>query len=252
MKKQEPIDLLERAAVGISNCIEMLGCVAFYPHFFQMVKALAPVNQYMVFEFSPSGDYAACRLAHNIEQPDLGIALANQYLEGYHLEDPLLKALKERVLQDPDKPFYQLLEKRVLPPVYRRHFFNVPRLASKFAFVVIDKESSHLFYINFYGAEQDGFDKASLEALQQMSHIMGALLLKHFRDERKQRGVVHSLRVAGLSEREAQICDLILHGHTAKTIAQTLNVAESTVVTYKKRAFTKLAITHKSQLLQFV
>lgn len=245
------IDWFDRVAPGIGVCIEQLGCATFYPHFFAMIKAVAPVNQYMVFEFSPRGD-AVCRLAHNVEQPDLGIALAHQYLEGYHLEDPLLRTLKESLINSPDKPFCQLLEKRVLPPVYRKHFFNVPNLATKFAFVVVDKESQHLFYINFYGEDQGVFSDVSLIALNKMSGVIGSLLLKHFRDERKQRGVVQSLRVAGLSEREAQICDLILHGHTAKTIAQTLEVAESTVITYKKRAFTKLAITHKSQLLPFV
>lgn len=252
MENTNSIDWLDRVAKGISSCIEQLGQMEFYPHFFQMIQNLAAVDQYMVFEFSPSGDYSACRLAHNVEQPDLGITLANRYLAGAHLEDPLLKQLKQQVLNDVEKPSCQLLEKRTLPPIYRQRFFNVPNLEAKFAFVVVDKVSSHLFYINFYGAQVQAFQPEGLALLNSMSEIIGALLLRHFRDERKQRGAMCSLRVAGLSEREAQICDLMLQGHTAKTIAQTLEVAESTVITYKKRAFVKLAITQKSQLLKFV
>lgn len=236
----------------VAACIDRLGSGEFYPKFFQMMKTFAQIDQYMVFEFSPGGDYATCRLAHNIERPELGLELASLYLDGAYLDDPLLKELKESVLSEPDSSPCRFLEKRGLPPVYRRRFFNVPNFDTKFSFVVIDRKSQHLFYVNFYSKKEDGFAEGQLDALRQASPLIGSLLLKHFRDERKQRGVVKSLLSSGLSEREAQICNMILQGHTAKSISLELELSESTVITYKKRAFKKLKITRKSELVGFV
>jgi len=236
----------------LAVCIERLGTAGFYPGFFQMMKTFAQIDQYMVFECSPNNDYVTCRLAHNIERPDLGLKLASLYLDGGYLEDTLLKTLKESVLNQNDSAPCQLLEKRMLPAVYRRRFFSVPELATKFSFVVLDRESQHLFYINFYSKQESSFADEQRTALQQASTLIGSLLLKHFREERKQRGGIHSLSISGLSEREAQICHMMLQGHTAKSIGNQLGLQESTVITYKKRAFKKLKIYRKSELVRFI
>jgi len=252
MTEPKNSDLFEKSATSIARCIEKLGSTDFYPLFFQMMKRLAPIEQYMVFEFSPNTDYAACRLAHNLVSPELGIELASLYLEGAYLEDELLKQLKSEVLSKPDSSPCTMLLKRSLPSVYRQKFFNIPNLDTKFSFVVVDKLSGHLFYINFYNKYEIGFDEGCLDDLRKAIEIIGTLLLKHFQSERKQRGVVKSLLVSGLSEREAQVCEMILKGHTAKSISLTLKVSESTIVTYKKRAFTKLNINLKSELVKFI
>jgi len=236
----------------IASCIDRIGSGEFYPLFFQMMKNLAHIDQYMVFEFSPTSDYVTCRLAHNVDSPDLGLQLASLYLEGAYLDDPMLKELKESVLSQTDAAPCRLLEKRGLPPVYRRRFFNVPNFDTKFSFVVLDRDSQHLFYVNFYSKKEDGFTDEKLDSLKQMSPLIGSLLLKHFRDERKHRGAIRSLLASGLSEREAQICNMMLGGHTAKSIGNSLGLSESTVITYKKRAFSKLKINRKSELVRFV
>lgn len=245
-------DLFSRIADELAGCIDKLGSGEFYPRFFQMMKRLGQIDQYMVFELSPNGEYATCRLAHNLERPELGLELASLYLEGAYLEDHLLQKLKEELLNRQENAPCTLLEKRALPAIYRQRFFNVPNFDAKFAFVVVDKESQHLFYINFYSKGGGTFSNTCYNDLRRVSSVLGALLLRHFRGERKKRGVIRSLLAAGLSEREAQICGLLLQGHTAKSIAQSLEVSESTVVTYKKRAFGKLRIRRKSELVRFV
>ena len=156
------------------------------------------------------------------------------------------------MLADPETTACQILAKRTLPAVYRKRFFNVPHFDSKFSILLADRLSGHLFYINFYSQNDTAFIEQVAEQLHLRRELIGAVLLKHFRLERSRRGALQNLLVAGLSEREAQICELLLKGHTAKTIGQTLTLAEATVVTYKKRAFSKLKIQRKSQLLQLV
>lgn len=236
----------------LASCIDRLGTGEFYASFFQMMKTIARIDQYMVFEFSPAGDYATCRLAHNRVSSALGVELASRYLEGAYLDDPLLASLKASLLQQAEEIPCRFLEKRELPVVYRKRFFNVPNFETKFSFVVVDRKTKHLFYINFYNKKANTFSENQHATFLALSPTIGALLLKHFRAERKQRGTINSLLASGLSEREAQTCQMLLQGHTAKSIGNHLNLNETTIITYKKRAFRKLNISRKSELVKFV
>jgi DNA-binding CsgD family transcriptional regulator len=45
---------------------------------------------------------------------------------------------------------------------------------------------------------------------------------------------------------------MILQGHTAKTIGRRLLLSENSVITYRKRAYKKLNISRKSQLIELL
>lgn len=244
--------LPEAVLQSLAACVDSLGSTEFYPCFFHMMRHITTIDQYMVFEFSPNGEQVECRLAHNAENPQLGVNLATAYVGDSYLSDPLLQELRQQ-LADPNQQTSSsmVLQKRALPASYRQKFFNVPDFDSKFAFVVLDERSGHLFYINFYSHDAEHFSVAVQDQLNTLNPVIASLLLKHFKLERRQLGLVKSLLKAGLSKREAQICDLIQKGHTAKTIAKQLAIAETSVITYKKRAFQKLNIGKKSELISY-
>lgn len=229
-----------------------MGSERFYPRFFQWVGNLAAIGQYMVFVFSPDRQTANCRLAHNVASPDLGLQLASQYIAGNYQQDALLAKLAEELLTHPRQPACELLLRGSLPPVYRRQFFNRPELTGKFAIAARDEYSQELFYINLYHAgKEQSFSTQELARLEQHVAVISALLLRHFKLETQETSSTH-LRAAALSEREARICELILQGHTTKTMARVLNLAESSITTYRKRAYQKLRISRKSELLSLL
>lgn len=237
------------ASLAIAGCIEALGSERFYTRFFHWVGGLAAIGQYMVFVFSPDRSSADCCLAHNVASPDLGLQLASQYIDGNYQEDALLAKLAEDVLNHPRQPACEIVLRAALPPVYRRRFFNRPELSGKFAIAAQDETSEQLYYINFYHAgKSESFTALELAQLEQNVAIISALLLRHFQAEAQQTNHKR-LRKAALSEREARVCELILAGHTTKTMARLLKVAESSIVTYRKRAYQKLHINRKSELL---
>lgn len=203
----------------------------------------------MVFVFSADGQTARCRLAHNVSSPDLGLQLASQYIDGNYQQDALLAKLAEELLTNPRRPACELLLRGCLPPVYRRRFFNRPELSGKFAIAARDETSQDLFYINLYHTgKETSFSPQEVAQLEQQVAVISALLLRHFKTEGSQIRFA-CLRAAALSEREAKICELILQGHTTKSMARILNVADSSIVTYRKRAYQKLRISRKSELL---
>lgn len=242
--------LLTTLSIPLAACIEAIGYERFYPRFFALIGKITRIDQYMVFEFCDKWESPRCRLAHNVHRPELGLQLASLYLEGNYLNDPLLERLANEITEHPTQPACELLLSRTLPPVYRRRFFNVPDIKEKFAIAANDEESGRLYYINFYRSAEREFAANEIEGLEQCSALISALLLRHFREERQGRGVQKHLLAAGLSEREAQICELIVAGHTTKTIARKLNLAESSIITYRKRAYQKLGVHRKPDLLE--
>lgn len=240
------------ASLALAACIEAIGSERFYARFFQWVGSLAAIGQYMVFVFSADQQIANCRLAYNLARPDLGWQLASQYIDGNYQQDALLTKLAEELLANSRRPACELLLGQSLPPVYRRRFFSRPALSGKFAIAVRDESSQELFYINLYHAGQSAsFSPQELQQLEHNAAIISALLLRHFKLELKQTNPAR-LRTAALSEREAKVCELILEGHTTKTMARILNLAESSIVTYRKRAYQKLGINRKSELLSLL
>lgn len=236
-------------SLRVAACIEALGSARFYPRFFQLMESLAKIDQYMVFGFSADREQARCYLAHNVADPDLGVALATQYIDDNYRKDTLLSRLADELLTEPSRPACELLLRGTLSPVYRRRFFNVPDLDEKFAIVAKDEEDGHIFYINFYRSGRDaGFSKTEIRQLEQGAALISALLIRHFKEDRK-RSNARRLLSASLSEREAQICEMILQGHTAKTIGRRLSLSEHSVITYRKRAYRKLDISRKSELI---
>lgn len=78
--------------------------------------------------------------------------------------------------------------------------------------------------------------------------IIGTLLLSIF----KVRGNKEELLVSRLSERETQVCDMMLKIHTTKSISLVLSLSESTIITYKKEHLKILNINQKYELVKFI
>lgn len=75
--------------------------------------------------------------------------------------------------------------------------------------------------------------------------MISVLIYKHF-------ALNERLRLEGplafLSEREQQVCRAVLRGKKNEAIAAELDIAASSVITYRKRAYEKLGITSRAQL----
>lgn len=251
--KDDAAALLDVFNMPLARCIDAIGSSYFYPRFFNVVKSLAKVEQYNSFEISPGNMTAICRLAYHSNRPEQGIQVASHYAKAAHKEDQLLQRLIEEATRHPAQPAFDTLDRRSLPPVYRQRFYNDLDLGDKFSIVAIDELTGKIFYSNFYrhkGASR--FCESEIDNLKRFSGLLCSLLLKQFSGEHGRKDALKSLLAAELSEREAQICDFIARGHTAKTIARQLDLSESSVITYRKRAYRKLGIHRKSELLSLL
>ena len=102
------------------------------------------------------------------------------------------------------------------------------------------------------------FLKREVETLRSIFPTIEVLCQQHWsREDRKPtgidlRGQLHSaLDAFGsslLTEREAQVINLVLHGHSTRTLAEKLAISAETVKLHRKHAYAKLEVSSQAEL----
>ena len=124
------------------------------------------------------------------------------------------------------------------------------------------KATFGLIQVRLYRSRENGFFKpADLKRLTRAGDVLLALAAKHgslttLKSPSSQ--LPDRVEVArhlvsiytNLSLREAEICGALLCGNTVKEVAAVLGIEASSVVTYRKRAFFKLGVTTRRDLLR--
>ncbi|MEZ5716382.1 MAG: helix-turn-helix transcriptional regulator [Paracoccaceae bacterium] len=217
----------------IHACLAVLGGEDFAPLFCDLVEAQG-IGQIMVF--SIAGDHARCLLSRNFSAAGLGGRLAATYLDGWFRQDPLLPDLCATAPGSVDLRRFEDIAPG-MSAAYRQIFFDAPGLRAKTTLLAVG-ERLRLF-VNLYrtGAEA--------EVDPDVARLIGRLALLHF--ERVEEGAWPAPLMV-LSARERAVCLGILSGRTAEQIAGDLDLAPSTVVTYRKRAYDKLGVGSRAGL----
>ena len=137
---------------------------------------------------------------------------------------------------------------------------------------VIDKASTigkveqGSVYCNFYRMGRSGpYSSKEWQLLESILPLITTLISTHYRilqlnstDEqrphRTARSLVHNIisknasPFSQLTPREREVCERILLGYTSVGIGLDLNIAQSSVVTYRRRAYEKLDISTQNEL----
>lgn len=141
---------------------------------------------------------------------------------------------------------------------YRRACYTDVNLALRVTLVQNDSEMQ--FRLNIYKPAHSGFSDRSVDALEASSPLLLALLRRHHEDQavdtplhRPQDFIERlSLLAPGLTRREAEVCAGIAFGQTSEGIAIELGIGMNTVLTYRKRAYSRLNITSQNELLRLI
>ncbi|WP_428648997.1 helix-turn-helix transcriptional regulator [Roseibium sp.] len=225
---------MEPLASHIEGCLATLGTDGFAPAFASFVEALK-VDQLMVF--SILSDRATCLLSRHFSHAVLAEELATSYLKGWYLQDPLLPELLS--LAPGTVQLRRLGEvEGKMGEDYRRIFFQAPGLVTKTTLLAAGRQLR--LFVSFY---QTGAPAPDLGP--EIVRLAGRLALLHY--EQVAVGDVPP-PLSALSERERAVCLGILSGRKAEAIAAELEVAASTVITYRKRAYGKLGISSRAGL----
>ena len=198
-------------------------------------------------------------IVHHTLEPAGAKHYLDRYLAGPYLLDPLYQlALRS------DKPslcrFRDQTPDRFRSSEYYRHYCERTHLLDEMDFLVDVSERSTLVLV--VGRRRRMFSKAELDRLRSIEKIVQAAMRNiwdRWSSESKageQNGGVHerltrcfeNFGEALLTGRERQITQLLLRGHSAKSVARELKIAPGTVMVHKRNLFGKLGITSQNEL----
>lgn len=235
---------------AVCRLIAVLGHANFMDALAQEYAALTGAAQ--VTTFFLEQQRARCALAYRPQESRLVETLCRSYTRGEFARDPVLK----RHLDGASGDFMarSLVSTDIYEEPYRARFFSGANLGGKMS--MISRRGERIVYVNFY------FRRPMLEALPELGPeacgpLLAELLHKHDALTGGQFGAGTAKaraemylkdRFPDLSPREAQVCALIACGFSVSAIAMELKVSEETVITFRKRAYAKLAITSRGEL----
>ncbi len=182
-----------------------------------------------------------------------------RYLAGPYLLDPLYQ-----LTQREDKPtlcrFRDELPDRFRSSEYYRQYCDQTHLLDEMDFLSDVSATTTLALV--VGRRKRMFNKTELTRLERIEPIVQAAIRKIWsswaaKTNRLDRDVGMHRRLTKcfdnfgqnvLTDRERQISQLLLRGHSSKSIARILNIAPGTVMVHKRNLFLKLGITSQYEL----
>lgn len=183
----------------------------------------------------------------------------DRYLAGPYLLDPLFQ-LAVSSKRPTVCRFRDAAPDRFRSSEYYRQYYERTHLRDEMDFLLNVDESSTLVLV--VGQRQRMFSKTDLERLRLIENLVYAAMQSIWQhwcsaprsrrgDESLHRRLTRCFETFGdaaLTDRERQITQLLLRGHSAKSVARELRIAPGTVMVHKRNLFAKLGVTSQNEL----
>lgn len=243
---------------ALTRMVQTMGSDNFADELLAFLNLVTPVDSCVVFTHAPE-EGTGHLFTHGQMDKDLALSLARDYVERFHTDDPNFPALSTPAS---DERLAPLTLDADYDPAYRNYFFDRVGLVDKAA--AIGRLEVGSVYCNFYRMSGSGrYSTEDRHRLDRVLPIVTSLIGRHYdfvraRNpggiDRSTRSLVHNViskktkTFEVLTEREQQVCSRILLGYTSVGIGLDLDIAPSSVATYRRRAYEKLGISSQNEL----
>ena len=195
---------------------------------------------------------------HHTLEPEGRRHYLDRYLAGPYLLDPLYQL----ALSDAGPSlcrFRDALPDRFRSSEYYRQYCERTHLLDEMDFLADVAEGTTVALV--VGRRTRMFTRAELQRLELIEPVVQACIRRIWRDHARlhaepRRDAVHRRLTecferfgeSVLTERERQISQLLLKGHSSKSVARELSLAPGTVMVHKRNLFAKLGISSQYEL----
>jgi len=197
-------------------------------------------------------------LHHSMDAGTAGHYL-DRYLAGPYLLDPLYQ-LAIQTKKAVACRFRDAIPDRFRSSEYYRQYYERTHLRDELDFLLPAGADDKLVLV--IGRFHKRFNKTELRRMKSIEAVVFSTLAEIWkswhgkskeqqRDDRLHRRLTRCLAgfgAATLTRRERQITQLLLQGHSAKSVARELRIAPGTVMVHKRNLFAKLNITSQYEL----
>jgi len=140
---------------------------------------------------------------------------------------------------------------------YRRECYSNLDLVDRFS--ILRKRNQTTLRLNLYRSKASGrFSDAQIGAIVDASSALFALITKHHDLGQPRESAPEAARrrlllaEPTLTPREIDVCVGIICGQTSESIALSLGLSINTVLTYRKRAYSRLGISTQNELMRLL
>lgn len=262
VRLKDPCAFGERAWLdGLTQLCRCIGSAKFESCLLRLLNKVTPIDHCVVFTYGECG--AGHLFTHGRMPVEEAQQLADDYVEFFHEQDPNFPQISQ-ASEGCEDYLFPLDADSAVDPAYRNHFFDRHNLIDKAS--TIGKVEQGSVYCNFYRMGLSGtYSEKDWQLLESILPLITTLISTHYRilqlspsDEKRPhtnaQSLVHNIiskNVAPFSQltpREREVCERILLGYTSVGIGLDLNIAQSSVVTYRRRAYEKLDISTQNEL----
>ncbi len=212
---------------------------------------------------------AVCLLAFHKDAPPevlhhtLSPRRAKHYLDRYLAGPYLLDPLYQLALRDSKPPMCRFRDEtpdRFRSSEYYRHYVDQTHLTDEMDFLLdVNRNSTLALVVGRWDTRFSRSDLARLGLLEPvvkaaMTRIWDGWAARHSAEERdlsmhqRLTECFDNFGATLLTQREREITQLLLRGHSSKSIARELGIAPGTVMVHKRNLFSKLGISSQYEL----
>ncbi len=246
---------------GLTHLCRCIGTAEFESCLLKLLNKVTPIDHCVVFTYGETG--AGHLFTHGRMPVEDARQLAHDYVRDFHEQDPNFAQICAAGVSGGDG-LIPLAADPAEDTSYRNHFFDRHDLIDKAS--TIGKVEDGSVYCNFYRMGRSGiYSEKDWQLLESILPLVTALISTHYRMlqlkpagkqkiHRKARSLVHNIisknapPFSQLTTREREVCERILLGYTSVGIGLDLAIAQSSVVTYRRRAYEKLGISSQNEL----
>ncbi|MFS2092887.1 LuxR C-terminal-related transcriptional regulator [Pseudomonas sp. Pseusp11] len=188
-------------------------------------------------------------LAVGTRHQDTGVVLScgQAYIERYYCHDPLFEPLRAA----PGRIGHLLAQDiRFMP--YREAIYPRHGISERLSSVYLDEQERPVLFSLYRHRDQGFFTDRELQMCEALNPALLQLLRGHLALIGLNRAADYRQQLlqhcSGLTKQELEVCSRLLRGMNHAGIAADLGIKESTVKTYRNRAFERLGINFRSQL----
>ncbi|OLY73141.1 helix-turn-helix transcriptional regulator [Pseudomonas sp. ATCC PTA-122608] len=237
----------------MARVTDSIGQSGFAATLFEALGYLQPIQATTLY-FYPRGGMPSALF--ELEGPWLPQGNVRQYLSGFYLLDPFYGACVEGVssgcydLADVAPDHFELSE-------YFQSFYRHSHLEDELNYILQSSNGSSLAVSLAFTQK---LDAATTQQFKRIAPWVLAMLGKHFVGldahgarfenllEQRIHSALNNFGSSILTERECRIAQLILRGHSTRSLAERLDVSEDTIKSHRKHIYTKLDIGAQSEL----
>ncbi len=193
-------------------------------------------------------------LAANAGDEPVARPLADKYIARYWDLDP---ANRTPLCRKEDSVALRIApDTDINDDLYRHDCYTSKHLVERFT--LMQRRGEEIYRLNFYAGPCGRFASSVVDHLMGSGDLLMSLVMKNDAATTRDAALPETFasrlgQVAPtMPQREAEVCTAIMLGMTSEAIALKLGISVNTVLTYRKRAYTRLNISCQNELMRLI